>query len=66
VITILLGLVVNYFLYRFARSVTAGVEGLSAEKLSSSFRSLKIYFAITSIFMILVLLLLLIVVGVVL
>ena len=65
VITILIGLVVNYFLYRFARSANAGIAGMSAEKIAGSFRSLKIYFAITSIFMMLVLLLLLIVAGVV-
>ena len=66
VITILIGLAVNFFLYRFARSVNAGVAALSAEKLAASFRNLKIYFAITSIFMMLILLLLLIVVVVIL
>ncbi len=66
VITILVGLTVNYFLYRFARLVNTGIAGMSAEKLGRSFRNLKIYFAITSIFMMLVLLLLLIVAVVIL
>ena len=60
IFTILVGLAVNYFLYRFARSITSSINGMSLEKFSSSFRSLKLYFAITTIILVLLLLLLLI------
>ena len=60
VITIMIGLVINYFLYRFASGVVSSINGLSQEKFSNSFRNLKIYFAITTIIMILFLLILLI------
>ena len=59
-ITIMIGLVINYFLYRFASGVVSSINGLSQEKFSNSFRNLKIYFAITTIIMILFLLILLI------
>ena len=59
-ITIMIGLVINYFLYRFASGVVSSINGLSQEKFSNSFRILKIYFAITTIIMILFLLILLI------
>jgi len=60
VITIMLGLAINYFLYRFASTAVASINGLSQEKFSNSFRNLRIWFAITTILMILFLLLLLI------
>lgn len=60
VITILIGLAINYFLYRFASTVGNSISGLNPEKFSNSFRNLKLYFAITTIVMILVLLILLI------
>lgn len=60
VITILIGLAVNYFLYKFASTVSSSISGVSQEKFSNGFRNLKIYFAITSIFMILFLLIMLI------
>ena len=61
-ITIAIGLVVNYFLFRFAGLMSSSIRGMSRERFSRSFRHLKIYFAITAIFMILCLLLLLILV----
>lgn len=60
VITIMIGLAINYFLYRFASTVTGSINSLSQEKFSNSFRNLRIYFAITTVIMILLLLLLLI------
>ncbi|HKO79228.1 MAG TPA: hypothetical protein VJU78_02495 [Chitinophagaceae bacterium] len=60
VITIMIGLLINYFLYRFASGIVSSVNGMSQEKFSSSFRNLKIYFAITTIILILFLLILLI------
>jgi hypothetical protein len=60
VITIMIGLAINYFLYRFASTVVGSINGLSQEKFSNSFRNLRIWFAITTIIMILFLLLLLI------
>jgi hypothetical protein len=58
--TIMIGLAINYFLYRFASTVNGSVDSLSQDKFSHSFRSLKIYFAITTILMMLFLLLMLI------
>ena len=63
VITILIGLVINYFLYRFASTVVSSINGLDQEKFCSSFRNLRIYFAITTIIMLLFLLILLIAVS---
>jgi hypothetical protein len=60
IITIMIGLAINYFLYRFASTAVGSINGLSQEKFSNSFRNLKIWFAITTIIMILFLLLLLI------
>ncbi len=60
IFTILVGLAINYLLYRFARGITSSINGMSQEKFSSSFRSLKLYFAITTIILILLVLLLLI------
>ena len=60
IITILIGLAINYFLYRFASTVTSAVSSASPERLSQSFRNLKTYFAITSVFMMLFLLIMLI------
>jgi hypothetical protein len=60
IITIMIGLAINYFLYRFASTAVSSINGLSQEKFSNSFRNLKIWFAITTIIMILFLLLLLI------
>lgn len=60
VITIMIGLAINYFLYRFAINVNAGVNSLSQEKFNNSFRNLRVYFAITTILLMLFLLLFLI------
>jgi hypothetical protein len=59
IFVIIIGLLINFFLYRFASQAKTAVGALNVEKLNNSFRNLKIYFVITSILMILVLLLLL-------
>ena len=56
IFAILIGLAINYFLFRFAGTVNSSIDGLNPEKFGKSFRNLKIYFAITSIFMMLFLL----------
>lgn len=60
VITIMVGLAINYFLYRFAINVNGAINSLSQEKFNNSFRNLRVYFAITTILMMLFLLLFLI------
>jgi hypothetical protein len=60
IFTILVGLAINYFLYRFASGITGSINGMSQEKFSSGFRYLRIYFAIITILMVLALLLALI------
>ena len=54
IITILVGLLLNLFLFRFAMQARAGLNGLNQASLNSSFNSLKIYFMITAILCILV------------
>ena len=61
IFTILIGLAINYFLYRFASTVNSSLNGVSPEKFNASFRNLKIYFAITTVLLLLVMLILLIV-----
>jgi hypothetical protein len=57
IITILIGLLVNFFLYRFATQARTGLNGLNQSELNKSFGSLKVYFMITSILCMLVFLL---------
>ena len=52
----LVGLLINFFLYRFAMQSKRALDSVDVGTLNSSLRSLKIYFVITSIIMILVLL----------
>lgn len=52
--SVAIGLLINYFLYRFARQVKTGVEGLSQSELNSSFSNLKAYFMACSIILIIV------------
>jgi len=58
-LSIAIGLLINYFLYRFARQAKAGVEGLSQSELNSSFGNLKAYFMACSIILIIAFVLLL-------
>jgi hypothetical protein len=54
IITVLIGLLINYFLFRFASQARNGLDGLSQRQLNSSFNNLKVYFMATSIIMIIV------------
>lgn len=49
VIIILLGLLINFFLYRFASQARSGLKHLDQEQLNSSFNSLKTHFVITAV-----------------
>ena len=58
-IVVIIGLLVNFFLYRFAIRSRAAIAGNDGITLNSGIRNLKFYFVITSILMILSLLLVL-------
>lgn len=66
IISIMIGLFINYFLYRFATITGRSVKTTSPDLLGDGFRQLRIYFLISSIFMILFVLVMLILVAVVL
>ena len=51
---IAIGLLINFFLYRFARQARTGIDGLSQPALNSSFSNLKAYFMATSIILLIV------------
>lgn len=53
-ISIVLGLTINYFLYRFASQSRAGMDGLDQNKLSKSFSSLKSYFIIMAVLFVII------------
>lgn len=54
IITIIIGLLLNLFLFRFATQARTGLNGFNQSALNNSFNSLKIYFMITVILCILV------------
>ena len=54
VVGILIGLLINFFLYRFASLARTGVTGLNQTALNRSFNNLKIYFTILSVIVIIV------------
>jgi hypothetical protein len=60
IFAILLGLAVNYFLYRFASGIKTGVNSMQLDQVNHGFRHLKMYFTISTILMIIVLLFLLV------
>ncbi len=63
---IIIGLLINYFLYQFANLTKKGVNGMSQTDLNAGFYNLKIYFVIISVLVIIALafvLLLLVAVG---
>jgi hypothetical protein len=49
VFLILVGLLINYFLFRFATLSRAGLNGLNQSSLNKSFNNLKVYFIIQAI-----------------
>jgi small-conductance mechanosensitive channel len=52
---IIIGLLVNYFLYQFANLTKKGINGMSQTDLNAGFYNLKIYFVIISVLVIIVL-----------
>jgi len=52
---IIVGLLINYFLYQFANLTKKGVNGMSQTDLNAGFYNLKIYFVIISVLVIIVL-----------
>jgi small-conductance mechanosensitive channel len=52
---IIIGLLINYFLYQFANLTKKGVSGMSQTDLNAGFYNLKIYFVIISVLVIIVL-----------
>jgi hypothetical protein len=63
IITILIGVLVNIFLFRFATQARTGLNGLNQTSLNSSFNSLKIYFMISAILCILIFLIVILAVA---
>ena len=55
ILGIVIGLLINYFLYQFANLTKKGVNGMSQPDLNAGFYNLKIYFVIISIIVIIVL-----------
>ena len=51
-ISVGLGLLINFFLFRFATLAKSAVNGLDQRKLISGFNNLKVYFIILSVIMI--------------
>ncbi|MCG2615694.1 hypothetical protein LZZ85_15445 [Terrimonas sp. NA20] len=58
---IAIGLLINFFLFRFASQAKAGLDGHDQWKLNSSFSNLKAYFMACSIILIIVLVFMLLV-----
>ena len=54
VIGIIIGLLINFFLYRFASMARNGINGLNQDQLNKSFNNLKLYFVIMSVILIVV------------
>jgi small-conductance mechanosensitive channel len=55
ILGIIIGLLINYFLYQFANLTKKGVNGMSQTDLNAGFYNLKIYFVIISIMVIIAL-----------
>ena len=51
---IIIGLLINYFLYRFSVQTRKSIAASDVDELSGGFRNLKIYFIIITIFMIII------------
>ena len=54
VVGILIGLLINFFLYRFASLARSGITGLNQNDLNKSFNNLKIFFTILSVILVVV------------
>ena len=55
ILGVIIGLLVNYFLYQFASLTRKGVNGMSQTDLNAGFYNLKIYFVIISVLFIIIL-----------
>src|SRR5688572_10312580 len=51
---VIIGLLINYFLYRFSVQSRKSIAASDVDQLGGSFRNLKIYFIIITIFMIII------------
>lgn len=65
VLQIVIGLLVNYFLFRFASQVRTGIDGLNQANMASSFKNLKSFFMAMSILLIIGLALLMLFVAII-
>ena len=54
IVSIVIGLLINYFLFRFASQARTALNGLNQQQLNSSFNNLKAYFMATSVITIIV------------
>ncbi|HET9823794.1 MAG TPA: hypothetical protein VFP87_00595 [Chitinophagaceae bacterium] len=54
ILVIIIGVTLNYFLYRFSTQLRNGLDSMNQEKFGSSFINLKTYFAILSILILIV------------
>lgn len=52
IFSIIIGLLINYFLYQFTKLAKKGIEGISQADLNAGFYNLKIYFVIISVLVI--------------
>jgi len=53
IIEIVIGLVINYFLFQFANLTRKGINGMSQPDLNAGFNNLKVYFIIVGVLVIL-------------
>ena len=53
-LVIAIGMLMNYFLFRFASQARAGIDGVDQAKLNAGFRNLKAYFMAFTIILIIV------------
>jgi hypothetical protein len=53
IFSLIIGIVIYYFLYQFASKAAAGVKNNNMDEVKAGFKGLKIYFAILAILMIL-------------
>jgi len=54
VISIIIGLLINFFLYRFASMARSGINELNQDQLNKSFNNLKFYFVTMSVILMVV------------
>ena len=54
VISIIIGLLINFFLYRFASMARTGINELNQDQLNKSFNNLKFYFVTMSVILMVV------------